>query len=604
MSGKAVSEVSTVDHVAALAARAAGYLTHDDPNAARETVDELLRFVQDFAGLPDQDDHEAPRAIFTAPPLSNRAPPRVDVKQLDERTAQSVVEGALTGLRAAFLSGDADAAVPLGQFALELAGEYGLVKLAARAHNELAAVYGSRDFNDRAMHHLRSAMELLEQHGEGVSPSQLNNLGNVYMAGERLDEALACYLRARQTYADQGDAFGDAIATSNVGRVMVRLGNPADGIAMLEDALDAFEGLGRRAYVGATLGKMGVAYAGLGDHERAERNFLRALASFSSEDIVPFRMEVNQGYGRFLLAAGQAEEALAQFEAGEATARGSGVKAQVAAFLRLKASTLSALGRFQEAYSALHEHIEVKEQLDQQRGRDVVGLLLLEMQTRLPNEHELSVLTSQILADTNRSLRDQASKLERLSVTDDLTGLANRRFLNGRLNEEVTDALRRGRDVSLILVDLDGFKQINDSHSHLIGDEVLQRLGGLLRTSVRRTDVVARWGGEEFAILLPGAGKATARAVAEQVRAAVAQAEWGDIALGISATVSAGVASLSDLVVSGWSTGTSDAGDVSYTWLDGDVVLGSEGEPLQELLKLADRRLYLAKQGGRNRIES
>ncbi len=594
---------SDEDRLVALAAKAAASLTLDDVGAARVAVDELLATVEEMVGLGGGvEEAEVPFERREAP-AAFRRPPRIDASRLGPRAVEVVVEGALTGLRAAYLDGDAEAAVPLGRFALEVASERGMVGLCARAHNELAAVYGAREFNERAMFHLRSGIELLEQHGENVSPALLNNLGNVYMEGERLDEALACYQRARQSFEENEDAFGAAIAASNVGRVLVRLGRVQEGVAELESALRAFDRLGRRAYVGATYGKIGAACANAGDNEGAERNFLYALASFADDTNAPFRMEVNREYGHFLLRIGQAAEALEQFVEGEETARRNSTSAQVVAFQRAKAAALSALGRHREAYASLLAHVEGGEMLDHQRGRDVIGILLLELQTRLSQDHELSVLTSQVLSETNRALRDQATRLEHLSGTDELTGLANRRFLNGRLKDEVAASLRRGRDVSLVLVDLDGFKQINDAHSHLIGDAVLRRLGGLLRASVRRTDVVARWGGEEFAILLPGASKPTSTAVAEKVREAVARSSWNELAEGLEVTVSAGVASLSDVVLVARGGSEADLDD-GVRWLDGEHTYGSVGEPVEEMLKLADRRLYRAKKAGRNRIES
>lgn len=598
------------ERVVPLAAKAAACLSLDDPVAAREAVDELLGVVADLAGEEAVEEavEEASDALVERRSASAvyRRPPRIDADKLSAEVAEVVVEGSLTGLRAAYLDSDAEAAVPLGRFALELAGAHGLIGHCARAHNELAAVYGAREFNERALFHLRSGIELLEQHGFDVSPALLNNLGNVYLEGERLDEALACFQRGRQSFEEGGEAFGAAIAASNVGRVMVRLGRAQEGIAELEEALDAFDRLGRRAYVGATYGKLGVAYASLGDNERAERNFLYALASFADDVFAPFRMEVNGEYGRFLLDVGQPEEALEQFSGGEVVARKNSTDSHVVAFLRGKAEALSALGRHQEAYAMLLAHVEGRERLEHQRGRDVIGILLLELQTKLSQDHELSVLTSQVLSDTNRALRDQAKKLERLSSTDDLTGLANRRFLNGRLVEEVGKGLGYGRDISLVLVDVDGFKQINDGYSHLIGDEVLRRLAGVMRANVRRADVVARWGGEEFAILLPGAGKQEATEVAEKVRDAVAVERWGEVADGLSVTVSAGVASLSDvvLVVRGGERRNHEDEGLSVRWLDGEDTYGSIGEPVEELLKLADRRLYRAKQGGRDRIDA
>ncbi|GJM69573.1 hypothetical protein HMSSN036_17890 [Paenibacillus macerans] len=102
---------------------------------------------------------------------------------------------------------------------------------------------------------------------------------------------------------------------------------------------------------------------------------------------------------------------------------------------------------------------------------------------------------------TDRKIAEK--KLYELSVTDDLTKLANRRHFERRLDEEIIRSNRYGRPLSLMLIDLDHFKDINDTYGHPFGDLVLSTIAKQLESHVRDTDVVARWGGEEFAVLMP-----------------------------------------------------------------------------------------------------
>ncbi len=161
------------------------------------------------------------------------------------------------------------------------------------------------------------------------------------------------------------------------------------------------------------------------------------------------------------------------------------------------------------------------------------------------------------------------------SITDDLTGLMNRRAFDKRLAEEVERAKRYNTPLSLVMVDLDGFKSVNDRFGHAGGDALLRATGTLLRSELRATDVAVRYGGDEFALILPGVQKTGAWAVAEKIRASIGQMQTGvDDGPGIHATVSMGVASLGG------------------SCTDGD-----------SLLEGADGALYHAKRVGRDRVE-
>jgi diguanylate cyclase (GGDEF)-like protein len=159
-------------------------------------------------------------------------------------------------------------------------------------------------------------------------------------------------------------------------------------------------------------------------------------------------------------------------------------------------------------------------------------------------------------------------EVERLAAVDGLTGLANRRKFEDDLAREVGRALRTREYLSLLVVDVDHFKRINDSRGHLTGDEVLRSLGRVLADQVRGMDLVARYGGEEFAVLLPGCPPDRALQIGERIRAAVAAAPE---LLGV--TVSGGVAAIPNHADSG-----------------------------MMLVAAADKALYAAKHAGRDRM--
>jgi len=165
--------------------------------------------------------------------------------------------------------------------------------------------------------------------------------------------------------------------------------------------------------------------------------------------------------------------------------------------------------------------------------------------------------------------RDTAREMHTLAHTDALTGLANRRAAQEVLLREVARAARYQRELALLMLDLDRFKLLNDGFGHPVGDRVLVALAERLRAHVRASDLVARWGGEEFVVVAPETSAASARQLAEQLRAQVGRDPFLD---GHRLTVSIGVASY------------------------------REGDDVEALVARSDAALYRAKAGGRNRV--
>lgn len=502
---------------------------------------------------------------------------RVDPAAIPGHLAEDATALLLAGLRSACLANDVEAALPLGKAALRVGSHFGLSGQTALAHSDLAAMYGRREFTERAIEHLSAAIGVLEAAGEPVTPTLLNNLGNVYVSNERLDEALGCFERAAVAYLMAGDTFGQGIAISNQGRALQGQRRYREAAAAQVEALLLFRQLGRKAFVATTLAKLGTCYGLLGETETAVGWFETALREYEPPGAasLPFEDEVREAYGRALLDMGRPADALDQLERAERCAACDGNDIVVVDLLKLQADAMAALGRYQDAYARLSLYLRRSAESEGERGKATLDVMLVELESGLAADHELPALTSRVLTEANRALRIQAEKLERISNIDELTQQYNRRYLNQRLEEELRRARGRSRSLSLLLFDVDNFKAINDGYSHLIGDEVLRQVAARLKSNFRHDDVVARWGGEEFAVLLPDTTHQAALVAAEKARAAVAAVDWSLVAAGLKVTVSAGVAATADVT----STETGPA-----------------------LLKLADSRLYQAKKAGRNRI--
>jgi two-component system cell cycle response regulator len=178
------------------------------------------------------------------------------------------------------------------------------------------------------------------------------------------------------------------------------------------------------------------------------------------------------------------------------------------------------------------------------------------------------------LDQKNRELEEVNHRLKKLSITDGLTELFNHRHVHELLHDEFERTLRSDDPISVAMIDLDRFKQVNDTYGHPTGDVILYETARIIRDTAREIDMVGRYGGEEFIAILPGTGEDAAAAFAERVRRAVEENVFRDGATEVRMTMSAGVASFPD-------TGTDSP---------------------EALLKHADQALYQAKGGGRNRV--
>lgn len=190
--------------------------------------------------------------------------------------------------------------------------------------------------------------------------------------------------------------------------------------------------------------------------------------------------------------------------------------------------------------------------------------LIMETRTKM---NEINGYAQQ-LAETN-------TKLNELAVKDGLTGLYNHMYIKERLNYELLRAREFGHALSVIMVDIDDFKQYNDHYGHLAGDNALKEVAQTIVKNIRTIDIPARYGGEEFIAILPGAESNKGMQIAEQIRAQIAQLNFypKDMASPISLTISLGISILSEKIVSS-----------------------------EDLISQADDALYRSKRMGKNRV--
>jgi diguanylate cyclase (GGDEF)-like protein len=198
---------------------------------------------------------------------------------------------------------------------------------------------------------------------------------------------------------------------------------------------------------------------------------------------------------------------------------------------------------------------------------------LKDLNSRL--EEKVTERTADLVA-ANERLSVLNLELEQLSITDALTQIFNRRFFMERIRQEVKRVNRYGSSVSLLMIDIDHFKKVNDTHGHQAGDVVLAGVAGVVKRRLRETDVLARYGGEEFVLIATPMELNGAVTLAERIRSLVEESEFEYSTKRIKVTVSIGVS----------------------TWVP------KMKDNFEELVRLADDALYGAKEEGRNRVRS
>jgi diguanylate cyclase len=434
---------------------------------------------------------------------------------------------------------------------------------------------------------LATFIEVGDQAGEARA---LNTLGISHAIVGRLDDALALFERSGElavTARDQvtiGLAWLNAADTrSNLGRRAEDEGRPELAVELFNRALEELRAVRRHAARTGFAGLEPVAMAyqvvplvRLGRVEEAVEKGEQAISRAGTLELDDDTAAQALHYaGAARLAAGDLPEAVAHLDRALALYDQWELTHETASVLELLVEAHERRGDVPAAF-ALHKRL-LAAKLRLRDGAadrtDQVAAARYEAE-RVQEADERDRRKLRQLARANRRLADERRAMERLAHTDALTGLANRRHFDAQLGRVLLHAELTGDEVSLVLIDIDHFKRVNDRHSHLVGDAVLRALAGEITRHSRISDLAARIGGEEFVVLLPGTGQREAVVVAERLRTSVETLKLDDLAPRLRITVSAGVASTADAA-------------------------GAEA-----LLAAADAALYEAKRGGHNRVRA
>ena len=417
-------------------------------------------------------------------------------------------------------AGDHGTAISTLEQAESLAREVGDPLRAARVQRTIGVVSSIIGRHQHALACLEEAVSQLEQHAPG-DEARTARLSRLNAASRRLrslgDEAerrtqAQAVLVEWALLAEDATAAGHArlalMAWGNHAIILQPAGRIPDAVQALRALLPRYREMDMRPNEALAHAELGRCHEALAEPGQAREHYRQALALLPQAETSDDRLEALEGLAR-------CEEALGDI-----------------------ASALQALKDVRQS--------------EKRRSDDAARQSITQRELRI----ELARLTDQ---------------WARQATQDPLTGLANRRALERWLAER-WPRVERGRTLSLLLLDLDHFKQVNDHHGHGVGDEVLKAVARLLQAHGRAADLAVRYGGEEFLLALDDADSTGASALAQRVRAAVADHPWHDTSPSLMVTTSIGVAEAREVM------------------------------DIEALLTLADKRLYAAKLGGRNRV--
>lgn len=459
--------------------------------------------------------------------------------------------------------------------ALSLCNELDNESLKVTALNRIGIAYGSFGVNEEALKYFLESVDLAETTEHQDLPIIYNNISVIYYHLGNLHGSLP-YLEKALALATKNDQKSHQLTClCNFGQRYTEMGRYTESMQYLREALRLVKEFDQSNIIIVNI------YENIGDCLEAQQKYTLAVKSYSKA-LSELRMRPNDHlkstilYSLSKVYSKQNEhiKALDLLRQGLVSAEACNSLKTKFEIHKAMSDSYKGLGDFESALEHFEDFHNTRELVhDEDAKNRLQGMMVKFDVERVEKEKALAEKEQELAELKYVELAELNEKLEEQSVTDALTQIHNRRYLDQFLADEFLKALKLSRSLSVLMCDVDYFKQVNDNYSHAVGDDVLKVLAGLLKSSIRQDDLVARYGGEEFVIVFPQTQSGQAVKIAEKLRKIVEEYSWQKIAEGLKVTISLGVAS------------------------------GTQYKSYEKLLARADLKLYEAKDAGRNQVK-
>jgi diguanylate cyclase (GGDEF)-like protein len=426
-------------------------------------------------------------------------------------------------------------------------------------------------------------------------------MGGAYRMGGDIGRCIEYYEKQRASAREIGDTYHEAVALHDIGYVLddetyfqralslIETINYQPALAAMlsnlsallqrngeltrarehaERALAIARNIKSLVWEAQSLWCLAMIHARMGDPERAHES-LYAFESIGSQSQESMAFKRAQVYDAMSLD----QQAIAAFQSLLADA-GLSRRTRLAV-LEMIAPVYARARRHREAYEAQRTYESTRKQIQREQYTQLLQALTAQHRAELAEKRAaLERQEKEKLAQSVVELERRNAEMGEISIRDSVTGLYSRRYLNESVSRLIAEATRYGSAFSVALLDIDRFKAVNDTYGHTIGDAVIRKVADILNHELRASDIAARYGGDEFAMVFPQITVHGAYVACERIRAAIAKHAWDELQPGMRITASVGIAGL------------------------------LAGDSFDTLFSSADRALYAVKRAGRNGVRA
>ncbi len=458
-------------------------------------------------------------------------------------------------------------AIEYMQEALEIYTEEDDQPNIAKCYNNIGNIYNKLNLYNKAMeYHLLSLKLEEEQNDEKGIISSLNNIGNVLQNIDEFNQALQYYQNALDLSYQIKDNESIGITLNNIGNIYLTQEKFESALDYYNQSLVIKEEIADDSGIATTYNNIGMAYQGLGSTAEALKNHDISLNMMK-------KLKNGNGIASAYFHIGIIHFEESDFEKASfyinnalSYAKNYDNKQILLSSYKILEKIYYKQADYNKAYSTMKLYTQLKDDLFSLQTQKAVTELQIRYETE-QKEKEIQLLktnasiseyksdvnrmlmiilvviliavaalgsffyiqfrqktqTNNLIEDQNKQLTEAYSKMEDLAKTDALTELSNRRDMYQIINHETDRFERNGKSFTILMADIDNFKRINDTYGHDVGDRVLKTIANVMKTTMRKQDIIGRWGGEEFLLLLPETDIIGGKKIAEKLRSKISK---------------------------------------------------------------------------------